>query len=76
MLISRPDLVHLDRAGKESGADRARLSLPDTLYTCSPDFACELSRQARSAGRGAEIDHSTRAHARNLVALDTVSLLL
>jgi len=33
MLISRPDLVHLDRAGKESGADRARLSLPDTLYT-------------------------------------------
>ena len=33
MLISRPDLVHLDRAGKESGADRARLSLPNTLYT-------------------------------------------
>jgi creatinine amidohydrolase len=33
MLISRPDLVHLDRAGKESGADQARLSLPETLYT-------------------------------------------
>jgi creatinine amidohydrolase len=33
MLISRPDLVHQDRAGKESGADQARLSLPDTLYT-------------------------------------------
>ena len=33
MLISRPDLVHLDRAGKESGADQARVSLPDTLYT-------------------------------------------
>src|SRR6266852_1194260 len=33
MLISRPDLMHLDRAGKESGADQARLSLPDTLYT-------------------------------------------
>jgi creatinine amidohydrolase len=33
MLVSRPDLVHLDRAGKESGADQARLSLPDTLYT-------------------------------------------
>jgi len=33
MLISRPDLVHLDRAGRESGADQARLSLPDTLYT-------------------------------------------
>jgi creatinine amidohydrolase len=33
MLVSRPDLVHVDRAGKESGADQARLSLPDTLYT-------------------------------------------
>src|SRR5713226_303586 len=33
MLISRPDLAHLDRAGKESGADQARLSLPNTLYT-------------------------------------------
>jgi len=33
MLISRPDLVHIDRAGKESGADQARMALPDTLYT-------------------------------------------
>ena len=33
MLVARPDLVHLDRAGRESGADQARLSLPDTLYT-------------------------------------------
>ena len=34
MLISRPDLVHMDRANKESGADQARLQqLPDTLYT-------------------------------------------
>jgi creatinine amidohydrolase len=33
MLISRPDLVHLDRANRESGADQARLGLPDTLYT-------------------------------------------
>ena len=33
MLVSRPDLVHLDRAGKESGRDQARLALPDTLYT-------------------------------------------
>jgi len=33
MLISRPDLVHLDRAGKESGADQQRLKLPATLYT-------------------------------------------
>jgi creatinine amidohydrolase len=33
MLISNPNLVHLDRAGQESGADQARLKLPDTLYT-------------------------------------------
>ncbi len=33
MLISRPDLVHLDRANQESGADQARLKLPDNLYT-------------------------------------------
>jgi creatinine amidohydrolase len=33
MLISRPDLVHMDRAGKESGADQARLKLPANLYT-------------------------------------------
>ena len=33
MLISRPDLVHLDRAGQESGADRNRLDLPRGVYT-------------------------------------------
>jgi creatinine amidohydrolase len=33
MLIARPDLVHMDRAKQESGADQARLKLPDTLYT-------------------------------------------
>lgn len=32
-LISRPDLVHLDRAGQESGADRNRLDLPRGVYT-------------------------------------------
>jgi creatinine amidohydrolase len=32
-LIARPDLVHLDRASQESGADQARLTLPDGLYT-------------------------------------------
>ncbi len=31
-LIARPDLVHLDRAARESGADQARLTLPDGLY--------------------------------------------
>lgn len=33
MMIAHPDLVHLDRAAGESGADQARLKLPDTLYT-------------------------------------------
>jgi creatinine amidohydrolase len=33
MLIARPDLVHQDRANQESGADQARLKLPDELYT-------------------------------------------
>ena len=32
-MIARPDLVHLDRATKESGSDQARLKLPDGLYT-------------------------------------------
>ncbi len=33
MLVTRPDLVHLDRATSESGDDQARLKLPETLYT-------------------------------------------
>ena len=33
MMIARPDLVHLDRAGSESGADQHHVSLPDGLYT-------------------------------------------
>ena len=32
-LLARPDLVHLDRAKDESGADQAREKLPDSLYT-------------------------------------------
>jgi creatinine amidohydrolase len=32
-MVSHPDLVHLDRANQESGADQARLKLPGTLYT-------------------------------------------
>lgn len=33
MLIARPDLVHPDRAGQQSGADLHRQSLPDSIYT-------------------------------------------
>lgn len=33
MLVARPDLVHMDRANQESGADQARLKLPEDLYT-------------------------------------------
>jgi creatinine amidohydrolase len=33
MMIARPDLVHIDRAGSESGADQHRQNLPESLYT-------------------------------------------
>ena len=33
MLISHPDLVHLDRASTESGADQNRVHLPEDVYT-------------------------------------------
>lgn len=32
-MISRPDLVHLDRAASESGLDQNRLDLPNGVYT-------------------------------------------
>jgi creatinine amidohydrolase len=32
-MISRPDLVHMDRASSESGADLNRLDLPQGVYT-------------------------------------------
>jgi len=32
-MISRPDLVHQERSGEESGADRNRLDLPKSVYT-------------------------------------------
>jgi creatinine amidohydrolase len=32
-MIARPDLVHLDRATQESGADQGRVRLPDGVYT-------------------------------------------
>jgi creatinine amidohydrolase len=32
-MISHPDLVHLDRATNESGADQKRIELPDNVYT-------------------------------------------
>jgi creatinine amidohydrolase len=33
MLVVRPDLVHMDRAKNESGADQHRVNLPDGVYT-------------------------------------------
>ncbi len=33
VMIARPDLVHLDRAATESGADLQRLDLPPGMYT-------------------------------------------
>jgi creatinine amidohydrolase len=32
-LVTRPDLVHIDRAKDESGADQKRVKLPDNVYT-------------------------------------------
>jgi creatinine amidohydrolase len=32
-MIARPDLVHLDRAASESGADQKRVNLPENVYT-------------------------------------------
>ena len=32
-MVSHPELVHLDRATNESGADQKRLNLPETIYT-------------------------------------------
>jgi creatinine amidohydrolase len=33
MMVSRPDLVHMDRVGQESGADQDRVHLPPGVYT-------------------------------------------
>jgi creatinine amidohydrolase len=33
VLVTHPDLVHMDRAGSESGADQKRVKLPDNVYT-------------------------------------------
>jgi creatinine amidohydrolase len=33
MLVTYPNLVHLDRAGNESGADQKRVKLPENVYT-------------------------------------------
>ena len=33
MLAARPDLVHMDRADQESGADQNRVHLPGSVYT-------------------------------------------
>jgi creatinine amidohydrolase len=33
LMISHPDLVHMDRAASESGADQKRVNLPKNVYT-------------------------------------------
>lgn len=33
MLVSHPELVHMDRAKNESGADQARQKIPEDIYT-------------------------------------------
>ncbi|HUU14146.1 MAG TPA: creatininase family protein [Terriglobia bacterium] len=62
-MIARPDLVHLDRAKEESGADQNRLQLPEGVYTAIwwyakfPDhYAGDGSLATRELG---EFDHKT-----------------
>jgi creatinine amidohydrolase len=33
MMVTRPDLVHMDRAASESGYDQNRVTLPPSVYT-------------------------------------------
>jgi creatinine amidohydrolase len=33
LMVTHPDLAHLDRAASESGADQKRVNLPENLYT-------------------------------------------
>ena len=33
VLVTHPDLVHMDRAASESGADQRRVKLPESVYT-------------------------------------------
>ncbi|HMD43402.1 MAG TPA: creatininase family protein [Candidatus Acidoferrum sp.] len=33
MIVTNPGLVHIDRAGEESGADQRRVKLPESVYT-------------------------------------------
>ena len=33
MLVTHPNLTHMDRASNESGADRKRVKLPENVYT-------------------------------------------
>lgn len=33
VLVTHPNLVHMDRAGNESGADQKRVKLPESVYT-------------------------------------------
>jgi creatinine amidohydrolase len=39
ILITRPDLMHVDRAASQSGEDQARLHLPEKLYTAIWSYA-------------------------------------
>src|SRR5438105_5523845 len=53
-MIARPDLVHLDRAPQESGADQARLKLPEGLYTgiwWYARFPNQYAREGAAASR-------------------------
>ncbi len=68
VMASRPDLVRPERGGSESGADQARLNLPDGVYTGIWWYArfpnhYEGNAAGATAARG---EAATRAMARHL----------
>lgn len=79
----RPDLVHLDRAGLQSGADQKRLNLPN-LYTPIWWYASFPNHYAGAGGKAtvefgkfiAEHEISTFVQALKTIKADTTTLKL
>ncbi len=68
MMASRPDLVYPERATTESGADQARLNLPEGVYTAIWWYASFPNHYGGDAARAtaARGEAATRAMARRL----------
>jgi len=68
VMASRPDLAHPERASTESGADQARLDLPDGVYTAIWWYASFPNHYGGNAAgaTAARGDAATRAMAHHL----------